>query len=69
MAVDKTVVSPLMVKPKEKPRAFSEGDLRAKPSTYPCKRGRFRTYSGNELHDTKHTPRIDKQCASVKSDI
>jgi len=37
---------------KEKPRAFSMCGLRAKPSTLSCKRGRFRTYSGNELQDT-----------------
>ena len=28
-----TAVSPKMVKPREKPRAFSNGDLHAKPST------------------------------------
>ena len=29
----KTVVSPILVKPMEKPRVFSNGDLRAKTST------------------------------------
>ena len=28
-----TAVSPILVKPREKPRAFSNGDLRTKPST------------------------------------
>ena len=41
--------------------------LRAKPSTFSCKRGRFRTYSGNELHDTnKHTTRYNQtKCKCV----
>ncbi|KAK1592139.1 hypothetical protein Q3G72_020172 [Acer saccharum] len=41
-AADQTVDSPKMVKPKEKPRAFSLSGLRVKPSTHSCKRGRLK---------------------------
>ena len=43
-----TAVSPILVKPK----AFSNGDLRAKNKHTRCMRGLFRTTTGNELHDT-----------------
>ena len=33
-AADQTVDSPEFLKPREKPRTFSEGDIRSKPSTY-----------------------------------
>ena len=47
-----TADSPKKGETKEKPRAFSMCGLRVKPSTISCTRGRFRTYSGNELHHT-----------------
>ena len=63
-----TAVSPKMVKPREKPRAFSNGDLRVKIGTHgACVDVSEQQWETNyKTHE--HTKNIEQQCASVTCD-
>ena len=52
MAADQIVISPLLVKPKEKPRAFSESDHCANQAHHCACADVFEQHSVNELLDT-----------------
>ena len=69
MAADQTAVSPLLVKPKEKPRSFSEGDHRANQAHQCACADISEQHSRNELLDTLTHNKIQQQSASVIGDM